>query len=95
MTLQHSNSKGIRPLWARGTGNCYPKQLSSPASCGAQTGGRGRARANLGTLPGGMGQAVGRSTRPSSLPEQVPSKSSLIGFSADGRRIVQSPPAVR
>lgn len=34
VTLRYSNSRGVRPFRARGTGNCYPKQLSSPASCG-------------------------------------------------------------
>lgn len=54
VTLQYSSSRGIRPLWARGTGKCYPKQLSTPASCGlSNRGERGRARANLGTLQGG------------------------------------------
>lgn len=52
MTLHYSGSRGIRPLRARGTGKCYPKQLPSPASCGAlKPGGEGkRARANLGMV---------------------------------------------
>lgn len=95
VTLQHSNSRGVMPLWARGTGKCYPKQLSSPASCGlSNRGERGRARANLEKLQGGRGQGVGRSTRtqqPACLPACA--ASSLIGFSEGGRRILQSPPS--
>jgi hypothetical protein len=41
VTLQYSSSRGIRPLRARGTGKCYPKQLSSPASCGLSNRGSG------------------------------------------------------
>lgn len=80
VTLQHSSSRGIRPLWARGTGKCYPKQLSTPASSGlSNRGERGRARANLGTLQGvaPLGREGGTS--------------SLIGFSASGAGFARSP----